>query len=155
MIAEAYVGKRSVSFTICVSKRRPLFSDPIVVGAFISLLEQVLADHHCSAPIYCFMPDHLHLIVMGRDAAASPKEAIDGFKQKAGTWLYLSSRAERLQKGYWDHILRDAEDWDRRLLYICANPVRAGIVDHWEDHPHMGSIGHNLQELVINASMRL
>ena len=31
--------------------------------------------------------------------------------------------------------VRNEAEWDRIVAYIRANPVKAGIVARWEDHP--------------------
>jgi REP element-mobilizing transposase RayT len=33
----------------------------------------------------------------------------------------------------YDHVVRDEEEWQRIITYILNNPVKAGLVQNWED----------------------
>ena len=53
---------------------------------------------------------------------------------------YTAHKANRLlgRKGaFWqqesyDHVVRDANEWQRIVTYVLNNPVKAGLVDRWE-----------------------
>ena len=36
----------------------------------------------CAFPVYCFMPDHLHILAEGRDQGSDLKKFISVFKQR-------------------------------------------------------------------------
>src|SRR5438094_1528162 len=59
-----YQGRVSAAFTLCLQDRRSFFVDPAIVQVFVEFLRQV-ADGNTFWVIYCFMPDHAHLIFMG------------------------------------------------------------------------------------------
>jgi len=40
------------------------------------------------------------------------------------------------QRQYYDHIIRNREDFDETLNYIHLNPVRRGLVERAEDWPY-------------------
>ena len=62
----------------------------------------ILAEHtvrqECLVGVYCFMPDHLHLVVCGQSGRADAKRAMDEFKHKSGLWF-----AEHRSQFYWQH----------------------------------------------------
>jgi hypothetical protein len=78
------------------------------------------------------MPDHVHLLVVGSHDASLVR-FVQHFKQATvhrhpGLW----------QRSYYDHILRQEEDFEDVARYIWANPVRAGMVENVLAHPHSG-----------------
>src|SRR5579862_964808 len=126
--AEDYRGDVTISATVCVVGRRPLLSDEEVVATFVSKLRSLSERWNCWIPIYCFMPDHLHLIVKGNPVGGDAKALLDGFKTSAGIWLSRRRPGFRLQKDYHDHVMRVGEDWRNHAFYVLNNPVRAGLI---------------------------
>ncbi len=82
-----YVGTIAVSFTICVRGKQKLFTNPKLVNQFIVFLDAARQQNNCLVLIYCFMPDHLHLILQGETPLANSYQAIVHFKEKAGLFL--------------------------------------------------------------------
>jgi REP element-mobilizing transposase RayT len=35
----------------------------------------------------------------------------------------------------YDRVIRDQEEWERTVTYVLQNPVKAGLVQHWEEWP--------------------
>ncbi len=101
------------------------------------------------APVYCFMPDHVHILLKGVGFEADLYEAMFSFKSRAGSWLRTNHPKTVFQKGFYDHIIRDGEDWRRQATYIALNPVRAGLVDNLFDYPFTGSLGTELSAVVL------
>lgn len=148
---EAYRGQIRVAFTACVRDRRVLFDGREVADVFLSALGEGLQRFACSAPVYCFMPDHLHVIVQGEADTSDARGAMAAFKQKTGFWLRRHRPDVDWQKDFWDHILRSDEDLGAQVRYIADNPVRRGLVADWRDYPFTGSIGHDLREILLDA----
>jgi putative transposase len=140
----AYSGVRNTVLTACVHERRQVFTSNEIVESILSHLEKTLEVFECSAPVYCFMPDHLHLMIHGQTDSSSAVKAMTSFKTITGRW-YQQNVGQRLwQKSFYDHIVRDYEDWKKQLLYIYSNPVRAGLVLDPRDYPFSGAIGHDI-----------
>ncbi len=146
----AYRGRKFVSFTACVENRRSLFADSEVVDAFVKLLTESVFPCGCAVAIYCFMPDHLHVIICGLEDDSRPKEAMNDFKYATGLWLAKNRPGYSWQKDYHDHIIRANDDWRRHVIYIFMNPVRAGMVEDGFDYPFTGSIGFDFQKIVTD-----
>ncbi len=88
---------------------------------------------------------------------------IHGFKQKTGWWFrnqYVAGglppeadppaagkasptgRSTRLglwQKSYYDHVLRHDENLAHVVRYVLENPVRAGLVESFDEYPYAWS----------------
>ncbi|MEM1058925.1 MAG: transposase [Verrucomicrobiota bacterium] len=76
------------------------------------------------------MPDHVHLIARIPDTQRLSKVVGDWKK------FFVRSHAIRWQRNYFDHRLRSSESYRQKSEYILENPVRAGLVDHFEDWPY-------------------
>jgi putative transposase len=97
---------------------------------------------------YCFMPDHLHVLVEGYCEDADIAKFVARFRQSAG-YGYCRRWGGRLwQEGYYDHVLRKEDDTLEVARYTIANPVRAGLCDDARKYPHLGSSRYSLDELV-------
>ena len=145
---ENYWGTRRVSFTACIDRRKRAFTRREIVETFVEILGKWTTAKHCSVPIYCFMPDHLHLIIAGLSADSRPKEAMDEFKQTTSQWFVENAPQFHWQKDYSDHIIRISDDWRNHVRYILRNPVRGGLAEYPLAYPFLGSIGLSIEEVL-------
>jgi hypothetical protein len=67
---EHYRGDVNVAFTVCVARKVELFTDNEVVSVFVALLTKSVKKYGCIVPVYCFMPDHIHLLVSGQSESS-------------------------------------------------------------------------------------
>jgi REP element-mobilizing transposase RayT len=98
-------------------------------------LERACERHHFALEAYCFMPDHLHVLVSGSEESRL-KSFVHLFKQ-----LYAAKKELGVpiwQISYYDHIVRREEDLEAVANYIWANPVQAGLVDDLRDYAYSG-----------------
>lgn len=109
---------------------------------FRELLLHTMARYDLICPIYCLMPDHMHLLWMGVSDAANQKVAAKFFRQHVNDLLDRSLPGARFQKQAYDHVLRQHEkgaDAVREMAwYILQNPVRAGLAKRPEEWPNLG-----------------
>ena len=47
---------------------------------------------------------------------------------------------EAWQRGFFDHVMRNAESYSEKWHYVGENPVRAGLVARAENWPYQGEI---------------
>lgn len=134
-----YLGQQWYFITVCSSGNRATFSDGGLVGVLLDLLREQC--HACSFDLYayCFMPDHVHLLVAGQSDDSDAIKLLHDFKGIA------TARARRLglrtlwEKGFYDHILREDDDHNAVAWYIFNNPVRKGLAKDARDWPYSGS----------------
>lgn len=143
-----YCGIIWGSFTICVQHRQLLFESHSIVNRFVSILDSVRQLHACLVLLYCFMPDHLHLILQGEDELSDLYATILDFKQKAGIYLWRSRSPCRWQKNFYDHLIRSDTELASQLTYVAENPVRRGLVSRWQDYRFTGSLGIELASVL-------
>jgi putative transposase len=86
---------------------------------------------------YCFMPDHLHVLVAG-DEWSDLRRFVQHFKQMSGYYCKRATGQMLWQPSYWDHILRFEEALADVAEYIWANPVRARLAKSWREYPFSG-----------------
>jgi putative transposase len=134
-----YFGEQPVFLTICTAGRRRLFTQPTWVAGATSQILHCCADRQFAVVAYCFMPDHLHALVVGTAAHADLAALVKSAKQATG-YAFRQQTGEVLwQPSYFDRTIRGHEDQADVIRYIVTNPVRAGLVDSVEDYPYWGS----------------
>ena len=146
---EFYAGEISVSFTLCLKGQLRAFIKPEIVKIFKDILTSVVATEDCIVPVYCFMPDHQHLIFTGTTGNSNVLGAMVKYKQKTGFWMSTNKPEMRWQKDFYDHIIRTNENIATQVRYILDNPVRKGLVTCWHEYPFKGSIGCNIEDILI------
>lgn len=55
---DAYVGQKTVAFTICAADRQPIFECDLLVQKCTEILQSECQKYDCDIPLFCFMPDH-------------------------------------------------------------------------------------------------
>lgn len=141
-----YIGNQTIAFTLCVYKKQNLFVSDEIFTFFEKELLNSLQSYECSAQVYLFMADHVHLIVSGNQKDSNVKKSLELFKQKTGYWLSQNLPKFKWQKDYYDHIIRNDEDIQNQIRYILNNPIRANLVDDWKEYKYKGSTVYNLEE---------
>jgi hypothetical protein len=69
-----------------------------------------------------------------------------------GRWLeYDSNLPARLQKDFYDRIVRRSEGFAASVRYIALNPVRAKLAADIDSWPFTGSIGCDLKEVLLDS----
>lgn len=144
---DRYVGERKVAFTLTIQDRVPTFVNRSVVDAHVERLERAVVGSGCVVPIYCYMPDHMHLLLMGTHEDSDLLAAITKYKNLSGYWMH-QQRLPKWQPSFYDHVLRMHEDWRNQVWYIAQNPVRAGLAQNWSEYPFLGSLGCDLSDIV-------
>ncbi len=145
---EFYKGEVSVSLTMCIKNKVGIFSDTEIINIFTNILKNVAKKNKCIIPVYCFMPDHQHMIITGTHEDADLLKIVTEYKQKTGFWMSRNRIGIRWQKDFYDHIIKKHEDLSAQVRYILDNPVRKGLVSHWQEYNFNGSIGCDLEDIL-------
>jgi putative transposase len=58
-----YVGLHRYFLTFCCHTQQPRFRDRLGVELVLAQIQRAAHDEQFAIPAYCFMPDHLHLLV--------------------------------------------------------------------------------------------
>lgn len=105
---------------------------PVWYGRFREILTHTLLRYGLCCPIYCCMPDHIHLLWIGALDHSDQRKAVKFFR--AQLHPLLEQFGARFQQQPYDHVLRDGEReraaFEEVVEYIARNPERAGLVLH-------------------------
>ena len=137
---EHYRGQAYVFWTH-TTERRERFN----LGSEFHLHFREVLLHTCvryclAVPVYCIMPDHIHLFWIGLDPGSDQRKASSFFRKYFGRRIL----PVRWQRQPHDHVVREEERVSGRYAdtvnYILANPVRAELAEHWQDYPFLGAV---------------
>jgi REP element-mobilizing transposase RayT len=147
----AYIGRVSVGFTVCLNEPRPLFTTNSIVDVFVDCLRRSYTKCEVNG-VYCFMPEHVHTVVTGMSDDSDVLRSAEAFKQYSGWWLKQYRPDIKWQKSFYDRIVRSDKQLAALVRYTVNNPVRRGLVSDWRLYPFTGSIGVDLEELLLDLS---
>jgi putative transposase len=128
-VPPAWVKPSALFFvTICCVPRgkNQLCHESVANVIFESVeFRQHRLDWHVT--LIVLMPDHLHMLVAFPRGSEMRKIVTD--------WKSLLARKTRIvwQRDFFDHRIRDGENWEQKADYIRQNPVRGGLVEKAED----------------------
>jgi len=145
----AYVGLHRYFLTFCTHGRQPLFADPGVVLLVSTQILRAAAMHAFDVTAYCFMPDHVHLVVEGRQEGSDLRAFLARAKQYSGFEYARNARRKKLWQRYsFERVLRTNEATQMVVRYVLENPVRRGIVEHPQQYEFIGSSIYTMSELL-------
>jgi putative transposase len=84
---------------------------------------------------YCIMPNHLHWVFTHHVEAQvlwRVVQRMKSFTAKEANKL-LNREGQFWEAESYDHIVRDAKEFDNIVWYTLQNPVKAGFVKEWQD----------------------
>ena len=139
---EHYQGQAFVHWSMTIADRKTGWLDDAFHRAFRELLAHVLHRYCLLCPVYCLMPDHLHLLWMGLRQDSDQYLAARFFRQHGNA--ILSGNDTGFQKQAWDVVLsekeRERDAFESEVFYIANNPARLGLVTTAAEWPFGGSL---------------
>jgi len=133
-------------FTVACAKRRnnSVLTDNI--SALRHTFRKVKVTHPFTIDAIVILPEHLHCIwtLPPNDANFGIRWSLikSGFSRQFTPGEKCSqSRQKRKERGiwqrrFWEHLIRDDEDYARHIDYIHWNPVKHGLVKRVKDWPY-------------------
>ena len=132
------MGPHRYFLTFCTRRRRRIFTTALAVDPVLEQFRKTAATEQFAIIAYCFMPDHVHLLVEGMRDDSDLRRFAKLAKQRSGAAHAISTRERLWQEGYYDHVLRDGENTRGIVRYVLENPVRAGLVLSPSEYPYLG-----------------
>ena len=134
-------------FTVNSYQRRPILTHPEVRIALRHAIETVRTTMPFTIEAWVLLPDHLHAIwtLPPGDAAFGKRWGIikTVVSKKCASLIdpetaRSSSRIRRhendfWQRRFWEHLIRDEDDFERHVDYVHFNPVKHGHVKRVTD----------------------
>ena len=147
-----YTGPYRYFLTFCTDSRQREFVTRERVDLVLLEIERSAAEEQFAIIAYCFMPDHLHLLIEGLAESSDCRRFIGRAKQFSG-YHYAKAFGHRLWQRYsFERVLRDDEATLVVARYVFDNPLRAGLVRRVEDYPFAGSCVYSLAEILDGLS---
>lgn len=116
--------------TFCVARRKCVLDNAAAFEAFQAAIAR-LTKWNVTAGV--LMPDHVHLLIAPNEREMAVGNAAGAIKR----WMREALAASwQWQPGSFDRLLRSDESAEEKWKYMRENPVRAGLVERWEDWPY-------------------
>ncbi len=146
-----YSSAGAYFITVCTAKRKKLLWGKNVGADIIrpqniplspigKIVEQgilQIPNHYANISVdkYCIMPDHIHLIIRihsdenGRIISAPTMSTVIGSMKR---WVSKQTGISIWQKSFYDHGIRNQQDYDETWEYIENNPIKWEITHEKE-----------------------
>jgi putative transposase len=118
--------------TTITANRRRLFQVTRNAELLLETLQHYRAEGHYKLHAFVVMPDHAHLLLTPNDKTVSQVMNLI----KGGFSHRLDSKLPVWQRGFADHLVLNAEDFETRRIYIHQNPARAHLSETGEQYPY-------------------
>lgn len=133
-------------FTVVTHKRLPILTSAENIERLRRAIRIVKQAHPFTIDGIVIMPDHLHTIWKLPEGDDNYPMRWAQIKRQFTMLLATGeevnrSRTSKRERGiwqrrYWEHMIRDDEDWRRHMDYLHYNPVKHGYVARAEDWPY-------------------
>jgi len=145
-----FVAGGSYFFTVVTDRRRPFLCEPLARTLLRAALRECLARWPFRLDAIVLLPDHFHAIWTLPASDASYSRRLGWLKKEfTKRWLARGGKDRRVspsrsrrgnhgvwQRRFWEHSIRDEQDFERHLDYIHYNPVKHGLVRSPRDWPY-------------------
>ena len=111
-----------------------LLPNGIIADKYINQLNEFYKD--ISVENYVIMPNHIHLLLWvktndvsnGRSGTPAPtmsqNSRVSRFVSTFKRFCNKEYGCDIWQRGFYDHIIRNQEDFEKHIDYICNNPIK-------------------------------
>lgn len=118
-------------FTVVTFNRVPVFTNEDRVEVLRQAFRKVMAARPFQIDAMVILPEHLHCIWSMPEGDADYSSRWREIKKAASRQISMTTNAhnERMvwQRRFWEHAIRDEEDWRKHVDYIHYNPVKHGL----------------------------
>lgn len=120
--------------TIAVAGRRKLFMNLENAIIVLDAIQWLRDANRFAVSAAVLMPDHLHLVgQLGQSTLSRVMHTLKSYSARSLAAAGVETPV--WQEGYYDHALRDDEDYRGKVTYLLQNPVRAGLVSRVDEYP--------------------
>lgn len=134
-------------FTVVTYKRQPILTVPENISRLRMAFHHVKQKRPFGIDGIVVLPDHVHCVWRlpeeDRDFATRWRLIKHFFSRACFSLEETKSHSRKgkqertvWQRRYWEHLIRNEEDWRRHMDYIHYNPVRHKLVARPCDWPH-------------------
>ncbi len=135
-------------FTVVTYKRHPVFDKPECIKHLRASILETRRTYPFHIDAWVLLPDHMHCIwtlpdrdnnysrLWGLIKQGFTKRAIDSLPDFTNSLSRIKHRESSVwQRRFWEHEIRNDEDFNNHINYIHYNPVKHGHVTRVQDWP--------------------
>ncbi len=140
----------SYFFTVITFRRRKILIDDECRSWLRNAVMNTRKNYPFTIDAWVLLPDHLHCILTLPENDKDFSVRWNGIKKRFTTaakhklhkpeWVNASKQKHRegtiWQRRFWEHQIRDDNDFQRHMDYIHYNPVKHGLVTAVDDWPY-------------------
>ncbi len=119
--------------TIVTKDRRKFFNDNRIAKSTINVLLSLRTKYKFNLYSYCLMPDHFHGLIGIGKSGMKLGEIVGYFKSLSTREFWKYHDGKLWQRQFFDHVIRNEQDFFETIEYIRLNPVKAKLVENWKD----------------------
>ena len=137
-------------FTVVTYRRQRILCDDMLRHALRAAIESVRVSRPFVIDAWVLLPDHLHCIWTLPDGDADFSTRWAMIKRKVSLACASAYKQENLltaskqkhrestiwQRRFWEHQIRDDDDFSRHMDYLHYNPVKHGLMSQVKDWPY-------------------
>jgi putative transposase len=134
-------------FTVVTEQRQPILTLPGNVERLREAFRRERQHHPFTLDAVVVLPDHLHCLMVLPEDDSDYSGRISRIKRyfsvgcdgvSARVSAAKSKKRERpvWQRRFWEHLIRDDDDWRRHIDYLHFNPVKHGVAGSPWDWPY-------------------
>ena len=124
------------------NRRDPVFLEPGDYALYKDLLGQSCRKFGVEVWAYCLMPNHVHLILVPRDAVGLATAMARTHRLYVGFFNARARQTGHLFQGRFGSVAMDEAHLIAAARYVALNPVRARLVARARDWPHSSVAAH-------------
>jgi hypothetical protein len=129
----------AIRVTMRLEGRSRLFRHRDVVQVLAGKLEELLIEHRCSAPVYAFLPNEFHAVIVGLEAGVDPRPVSTAFRAACTEWLQLQGHTG-WEPFFYSRLLPTRRERDVAVLQITEAPIERKTSMKLRAFPFFGSI---------------
>lgn len=133
-----YIPDSTVFIVGVTNNRADYLAEEKNIDLFKEMLRRTREKYPFELPALVILPDHFHVLIKPISCTFSDimqsfkKRFTDNFKKRNKIKINFNFWQGR----FWDHVIRNDEDFKKHLDYIHYNPVKHGYVSKPEDWQH-------------------
>ena len=120
----------------------PLWLEQPEVARMVCNAMEYRDDQQYDLYAYCVMPNHVHLIFKLLPMEEKLERPVTKILQSLKR--YTAGEANKIldrEGQFWQHesfdrVVRDNEELESTVKYVLNNPVKAGLIENWQDWPY-------------------
>ncbi|MCQ8130723.1 REP-associated tyrosine transposase [Methylomonas rivi] len=135
-----YIPGGTYFFTVVAYRRQTVFADEQRVNLLRQAFREVQSKRPFDLLAAVVLPDHLHCIwrlpLDDADFSSRWQMVKTAFSRRIPANVKMDGAKTVWQPRFYEHCLRDENDFHRHLDYLHYNPVKHGLASSAADWPH-------------------